>query len=472
MDADELRAAATAAIETLASYVEQSVAGSGPALARPAPADVVASLDLRRLLRDGGLDAGSFGPWLERYLGDGTRLHHPGELAHQVGVPDVGSAIADIVHGVGNQPMSIYEMGAAAAAVERAVLDWMVEKVGWEPESAGGVLTHGGSLANLTALLAARAKAAPEAWAGGVPADLAILAPPSAHYSIERAAGILGLGAGAIVPLEADALERIRVDRLPDALARTRAAGRTPIALVAAACATGTGLHDDVRGIGAFCAEHGIWLHVDAAHGAAALLSERLRGMLDGIELADSVVWDAHKMLRTSALCAAVLVRRRGELPAAFSQHASYLDFDNPLGLDAIDRQVECTKSELGLKLFLNLAFRGERGLAAYVEEQYAKALRLWQLLRERPGFDVPYRPESNILCFRYGPPGAAQAAIREELLAAGEFHLSSAEIAGERHLRVTVMAPATGEDTFARLLDAIEEAAAQPAAARALAAS
>jgi len=257
MDADELRAAATAAIETLASYVEQSVAGSGPALARPAPADVVASLDLRRLLRDGGLDAGSFGPWLERYLGDGTRLHHPGELAHQVGVPDVGSAIADVVHGVGNQPMSIYEMGAAAAAVERAVLDWMVEKVGWEPESAGGVLTHGGSLANLTALLAARAKAAPDAWAGGVPADLAILAPPSAHYSIERAAGILGLGAGAIVPLEADALERIRVDRLPDALARTRAAGRTPIALVAAACATGTGLHDDVRGIGAFCAEHG-----------------------------------------------------------------------------------------------------------------------------------------------------------------------------------------------------------------------
>src|SRR5215204_5839145 len=314
MDAHELRAAATAAIETLASYVEQSVAGSGPALARPAPADVVASLDLRRLLRDGGLDAGSFGPWLERYLGDGTRLHHPGELAHQVGVPDVGSA---------------------AAAVERAVLDWMVEKVGWEPESAGGVLTHGGSLANLTALLAARAKAAPDAWAGGVPGDLAILAPPSAHYSIERAAGILGLGAEAIVPLEVDALERIRVDRLPDALARTRAAGRTPIALVAAACATSTGLHDDLRGIGAFCREHGIWLHVDAAHGAPALLSERLRGMLAGIELADSVVWDAHKMLRTSALCAAVLVRRRGELPAAFSQHASYLDFDNPLGLDA-----------------------------------------------------------------------------------------------------------------------------------------
>ena len=154
-------------------------------------------------------------------------------------------------------------------------------------------------------------------------------------------------------------------------------------------------------------------------------------------------------------------MRRRDDLPAAFQQHASYLDFENPEGVDAIDRQVECTKSELGLKLFLNLAFRGERGLAAYVEQQYAKALAFWELLRERPGFEVPYRPESNIVCFRFGPAGARQAAIREALLAQGEFHLSSAEIAGERHLRVTIMSPATDAATFGRLLDAIEAAAA-----------
>ncbi|HKH18383.1 MAG TPA: pyridoxal-dependent decarboxylase [Solirubrobacteraceae bacterium] len=470
MDTAELRDAAGAAIDVLAGYAERSTAGEGPAVTRRPPAAVMASLDLHRLVREGGLDARSFGPWLERYLADSTRLQHPGELAHQVGVPDVGSALADIVHGVANQPMSIYEMGAAAAAVELTVLEWMVEKVGWDPASGGGVLTHGGSLANLTALLAARAKAAPDAWGAGVPGDLAILAPPSAHYSIARAVGILGLGVHAIVPLEVDALERVRVDRLPDGLDRARAAGRRPMALVAGACATGTGLHDDLRGIGVFCREHGIWLHVDAAHGASALLSERLRGLLDGIELADSVVWDAHKMLRTSALCAAVLVRRRDDLPAAFEQSASYLDFDNPHGVDAIDRQVECTKSELALKLFLNLAFCGERGLADYVEEQYAKTLALWARLAERPGFHAPYRPESNILCFRFGPAGARQAAIREALLAAGEFHLSSAEIAGERHLRVAVMSPATDERTFDELLDAIE-AVAQPTA-RAFAAS
>jgi Pyridoxal-dependent decarboxylase conserved domain len=325
MESREFGAAAVESIDALASYIEESVDVAGPAVARRPPAAVLESLDVRRLMREGGLAAASFGDWLRRYLADSTRLHHPSELAHQVGVPDVGSALAELVHGVANQTPSIYEMGAGAAAVDHAVLEWMFEKVGWDARSAGGVLTHGGSLANLTALLAARAKAAPDAWSAGTPADLAILAPPSAHYSIARAAGILGLGADAILPLEVDALERVRVDRLPNALARARALGRRPMALVAAACATSTGLHDDLRGIGEFCREHGIWLHVDGAHGASALLSERLRGLLDGIELADSVVWDAHKMLRTSALCAAVLVRRGADLPAAFRQQASRL---------------------------------------------------------------------------------------------------------------------------------------------------
>ena len=404
MDPNEFRVLAGATVEALAEHVERATAGAEPVRSPAPPGEVAAALGLSDLLDGHRLDAESFGPWLERYLEHSTRLHHPAELAHQVGVPDVGSALADLVHGIVNQPMSIYEMGAAAAAVERSVVEWMTAKVGWNPADAGGVLTHGGSLANLTALLAARAAAAPEAWNAGVPADLALLAPPSAHYSVARAAGILGLGSDAIVPLEVDELERIRVGRLGDALERTRAAGRRPLALVAAACATSTGLHDDLRGIGEFCRAHGVWLHVDGAHGAAALLSESLRDRLDGIELADSVVWDAHKMLRTSALCAAVLVRRRAALPAAFRQQASYLDFDNPQGFDAIDRQVECTKAELGLKLFLNLAFRGERGLADYVERQYAKALRSGSCCASgRFHGPVPARDQHPLLPLRSG---------------------------------------------------------------------
>jgi L-2,4-diaminobutyrate decarboxylase len=458
MDVTAFRTASHAAVDELASYAERP----DRAVARRSPATVAAKLNLHRLLRDGGLDAATFPAWLRDYLDESVRLHHAGYMAHQISPPDVGGALADIVHAVADQPMSIYEMGSGAASVELAVVDWMVEKVGWSVPESGGVLTHGGSLANMTALLAARAHAAPDAWKHGVDGSLAILAPPSAHYSVARAAGMMGLGEDAVVPLDVDALGRIDVVALPDALQRL--GGRTPIALVAGACATTTGLYDDLRAIAHFCRAHGIWFHVDGAHGASALLSVKHRGLLDGIELADSVIWDAHKMLRTTALCAAVLVRRSADLPQAFQQHATYIDFSNAEGVDVIDRQVECTKAELGLKVFLSLAFAGEQGAAGYVEDQYAKALALWRMVRERPGFSAPYRPQSNILCFRYC--GADQLAIREELLGRGDFYLTSAEIDGVRHLRVSLMSPATDETTLAAMLDAIEDVARARAAA------
>ncbi len=461
-DVEEYERAAAVAVAAVASYVGRSQAGDGPAVSAPPLAELFDELDLRRLIRDGGLAGDAFGPWLETALARSTRLHHPGELAHQVASPDIPAALADLVHGAINQPMSIYEMGAAASAMEAAVVEWMTERIGWDG-GAGGVLTHGGSLANLTALLAARAAAAPSAWSDGVDGGLAVLAPPSAHYSVKRSVAMLGLGERAVVPLEVDDRERIVPGGLEAALRRAEAAGRRPMAVVAAACATSTGLHDDLVEVGRFCRERGIWLHVDAAHGASALLSPRHRQLLRGIEQADSVVWDAHKMLRTSSVCAAVLVREATRLDAAFQQRASYLIYEDAqaAGPDLLGRQVECTKAPLGLKVFLNLAFRGERGLGDYVAAQYDKTLRFFELISERDGFECLCRPESNILCFRYGRDAELQVELRERLLAKGRFHLSSTEVGGERWLRIAVMAPATSEATIEELLDEIERLAA-----------
>ncbi|GGO19453.1 pyridoxal phosphate-dependent decarboxylase family protein [Microbispora bryophytorum] len=450
-DIDDFVHAAEVTVQGLAAYVRESQDGAAPVIRRKPPGELAGRLGLARWIREGGMATESYREWLDAYLAESTRMHHPAYLAHQTAAPDFPAALADFVHGAINNPMAIYEMGAATATVEFEVLRWMLGKIGF-PEG-GGVLTHGGSLANLTALLAARAAAAPDAWTEGVPGDLALLAPPSAHYSITRAAAILGLGERAVVPLDVDELGRIDVARLGEGLDRARRAGRRPMALVAAACATGTGLYDDLRPIGEFCAEHGLWFHVDGAHGASALLTEEHRHLLDGVELADSVIWDAHKMLRTSGLAAAVLVRREGDLDAAFRQQASYL-FYGDQGFDLIGRTVECTKGALGLKVFLNLAWRGERGLGEHVAGRYATAHRFWELARERPGFHCPYEPESNIVCFRYGD--GDQAAIRETLLEEGSFHLTSAEVGGVRHLRVTVIAPATDDKTLESLLDRI----------------
>ena len=453
---------ADVAVAAVTRYVTDSQRANAPIVHPPPVEDLIEKLDLRRLAHEGGLDDESFGPWLDSVLDNSVRLHHPAEIAHQVAAPDVPSAIADLVQGAINQPMSIYEMGPAAHAMERVVVEWMTEQIGW-PDGGGGVLTSGGSLANLTALLAARAAAAPDAWTEGVDGTLAVLAPPSSHYSVKRSAAMLGLGERAVVDLEVDEHERIVPAALADALDRCREAGRRPMALVAAACATSTGLHDDLEAIGAFCREHGLWFHVDAAHGAPALLSPAHRDLLRGIEHSDSVIWDTHKMMRTATLVAAVLVREDWRLEAAFRQKASYLIYQEPgeTASSLLERQVECTKAALGARIFMNLAFRGPDGIGRYVAEQYDKALRFWELIQARDGFECLTRPESNILCFRYGRDPKLQVALRERLLEERRFHLSSTEVNGERWLRMSVMAPATTEETVAALLDAIEETAA-----------
>jgi L-2,4-diaminobutyrate decarboxylase len=450
------------AIAAVTRHVDESQAGEVPVGSPPPLPELIDRLDLRSLVRAGGLDAERFEPWLAEVLAHSVRLHHPAQIAHQVGSPDVPSAIADLIHGAINQPMSIYEMGPAAHAMERVVVEWMTEKLGW-PEGSGGVLTHGGSLANFTVLLAARAAAAPDAWVDGVDGTLAVLAPPSTHYSVRRSVAMLGLGERAVVDLEVDAEERIVPGALSGALERCHAAGRRPMALVAASCATSTGLHDDLEAIGGFCREHGIWFHVDAAHGAPALLSPAHRELLRGIEHADSAIWDAHKMMRTPALAAAVLLREGWRLEAAFKQKAAYLIYEDSedAGPSLLERQVECTKAPMGMRIFMNLAFRGENGIGAYVADRYDRTLRFWELIEARPGFECLSRPESNILCFRYGRDPELQVRLREQLLAEKRFHLSSTEVNGERWLRMTVTAPATSEETIEGLLDAIEEVAA-----------
>jgi L-2,4-diaminobutyrate decarboxylase len=447
---------AHATVDLLAAHVAATQRAEGPVTTTAPQADLARELDLHRLLREGGLDAATWPTFLQAYLDRGVHLHHPGSLAHQVTVPDGPGALADMVHGVINNPMGIDEMGAAAAAAERAVIAWMLERAGL-PDGEG-VLTHGGSLANLTALLAARAHAAPEAWTDGTPGDLVLLAPASAHYSVSRAAAIVGLGERALVELPSDDLGRIDPGALDAVLADVRRAGRRPLALVAAACATSTGLHDDLRTIGAWCRANEVWFHVDAAHGGSALLSPRLRARLDGIEQADSMIWDAHKQMAVSSLCAAVLVRRKGALRAAFRQQASYLFYEEEgHSEDLLELTVECTKAPLGVKLLLELGFRGEAAVAQAIERRHEVAREAARMFAADPDFEVPFEPESTIVCFRHAASDdAGQLAIRDRLMARGSFHLSSAIVAGRRHLRLVVSAPDTTERTIAALVEEI----------------
>lgn len=461
-------------LEALARFVEESVRGEAPVVTlRPIQAFAEA-MELDRLLQEGLTTDRDFHAFLQTFLEGATRLHHPAYVAHQIALPHYASALADLISGILNNGMSVYEMGPTAGAIEVAVIDWMLEKVGWQPTGrdgtrlpatgsfpGGGVLTHGGSLANLTALLAARAAVAPEAWQEGTPGDLVVLAPATAHYSMARGLATMGLGTDALVEVPSDELGRALPEGLPGILAAVTGAGKRVMALCANACATATGLYDPLQEVGAFCRDHGIWFHVDGAHGASALLHPEERQRLTGVALADSLVWDAHKLLQTSALCAAVLFRDGRRLLGTFQLNASYvLEGTREIGHDFIGHQFECTKSPLGLKLFLVLAMAGEEALGKNVGVLWERTRRIHDQIAARPGFQILCPPESNILCFRHWGEDGEQARVRQELMREGDFLLSQADVAGKRWLRMTIMNPLTDEDTIRRLLDRIEGAA------------
>ncbi len=464
---DAFEAAVGDATRALRQHIERNSRGDAAATGYAPLGEVFKQLEVAKWLPHGGMDRSSFNEFLTRYLKHSVRLHHPRYIAHQVGIPDYPGALAALINGVVNNPMAIYEMGPSAATLEFAVINWMLEKIGWpiQPMTGAadgtthgaGVLTHGGSLANLTALLAARARVAPEAWDNGTPHDLAVLAPANCHYSVARAISILGLGANALYPLAVTPTGVVIPEKMEDALQRVKLDGRRVMAVIGNACSTATGLHDPLVEMGEFCQTHKLWFHVDACHGATALLSRNARHYLDGIELGDSVVWDAHKMMQVPVLCAALLLKDAGDFDRAFHQDASYLAFGHDRdAYDSLPRAVECTKASLGLKIFLNLAFRGEQALGDYVDDRYAMAAKAYDIIAARPGFSCPYEPESNILCFRYGDDDELQVKIRDELVRQRTFHLTSASVHGKTYLRITVMNKHTDATTIEVMLDAI----------------
>jgi L-2,4-diaminobutyrate decarboxylase len=178
-----------------------------------------------------------------------------------------------------------------------------------------------------------------------------------------------------------------------------------------------------------------------------------------GVEQADSLAMNMHKLGRVTAFCTALLVRDARLLDQAFTQEASYLFYEKEQpGYDFLHRTIECTKPVLGLKLFMVLAAMGEAGLAEYIERQFDLTAEVYEYLQGLPDFCCPVKPQSNILCF--GAKGAADAplALRDRLLKRGNYYVSAAVLNGQRYLRLTLTNPATTLDEIKGLVREIRE--------------
>ncbi len=448
-------------VPRLAAHLEDAITGAGSVTRGfPGPAELLART-APGFSEGPQLDLASF---VEHVLARSPWQHHPRYVGHQVSAAIPRAALLGLVAQVLNNGMAAFESGPALSALERRVVEWMLGLLSWE--RGGGVLTSGGSLGNLTALLAARQAKAPvdvrEAGQGAGPA-LAILACEHVHYSIERAAQVMGLGRAAVVPIATDARYRMIPSDARAAVRRATDRGLVPFALVASAGATGTGAIDPLEDAADVAADQGLWLHVDGAHGASALLSPRYAPALRGIERADSLVWDAHKLMSMPALATAVLFRDDRAPYATFAQKAEYLfeDRAEPPWFDIGLRTVECTKPLIALSLYGCLATLGTRVFTEAVERAHDLARAFAAQLAAAPDFELACEPDSNIVCFRFVPSGASdvealQRRIRDALRESGAFYCVATTLRGRSYLRVTLMNPLTTLPVLEALVEEI----------------
>ncbi|MBL0220526.1 MAG: pyridoxal-dependent decarboxylase [Myxococcales bacterium] len=400
-----------------------------------------------------GLEHGELVADLMKVARASTALAHPRVMAHQVPPPLPGAALAELVAAMLNNGMAVAEMGPAAVPIELAVIDWMCGALGL-PAGAGGVLTSGGSLGNLTALLAMRqAHAGFDVWKEGAHAGppLAVIVSSDAHYSIARTLRIMGWGDGGAISAQVDAEHRLTAAAVERALDAATGSGRRVIGIVASAGSTATGAFDPLSELADLAQARQLWLHVDAAHGGGVALSATHRHLLAGIERADSVVWDAHKLLMMPALVTAVLFKRGGHAFEAFAQQASYLfaaTTPAETWWDLGQKTLECTKRAMAVELWTALRVHGAGWFGQVIDRQIALAHGLAARLRVA-GFEVPLAPTSNIVCYRHVPAGvtgpaldAHNRALRTQVLEDGRFYIVGTQLPGGFHLRSTIMNP------------------------------
>jgi len=391
---------------------------------------------------------------------------HPGFLAYISGGGTVPGAAADLIAAGLNANAGGWSLSAGVTEFEVTLMRWLAARFGL-PEGAGGLVTSGGATSNITALKAARDAALPDARIEGIAGRaIAFYASFESHATILEAADIIGAGESSVRLIGTDERLRMRVDLLEEAIAADRAAGVTPAAVVATAGTTGTGSIDPLPEIAAVCRREGVWFHVDAAYGGAAVLSASLRPLLDGIELADTITFDPHKWLSVPLAAAVLLAREPDRLLASFSHDAAYtreVRERTGSGKNLGGYSQAWSRGFSALKIWASLAGHGtdayDRRLAHDVELGRYLAARV----EAAPTLELALEPVLPIVCFRHVEPGVTDAQLddlNEHLMEAirreGRVFPSNAMIGGRYYLRACI----SNFRTEAEDLDALAEAA------------
>ncbi len=412
-----------------------------PALREPVP-DVGIALDdaLARLTED--------------VFPNRLNIAHPRFFAFVPGPSNYVGVLADLLASGLNVFNGSWLGGSGAAALELQTIDWLRELCGF-PDSAGGLFVSGGSLANLTALAVAR-----DVKLSGNLDGARVYFSDQTHSSIEKALRVAGFLPEHIVKLPSDSDFRLVVADLADRVAADRAAGLRPFCVIANGGTTNTGAVDPLPEVAALAKRENLWIHVDGAYGAAAVLSDRGREILCGIELADSLSLDPHKWLFQPIECGCVLLRDSDALKAAYRILPDYLKdiHRNAQEVNPCDYGIQLTRGFRALKVWLSLQVFGLHAFRAAITRGFELAEYAQHCVESMPGWELVAPANMAMLSFRFVPADdsksdALQTAVMEEMLADGYAMVSTTVLRGRTVLRMCTINPRTTEEDIAETL-------------------
>lgn len=407
-----------------------------------------------------GRDPAALLAWLGRSVDrPGIATASPRFMGYIPGGGLFHSALGDFLAAVANKYAGFASAAPGAVRLENATIAWLAGLIGY-PAGAAGTLTSGGSMANLTAIVAARE--ARDAEGGG-----AVYLTSLAHHCIDKALNIAGRARAPRRLIATDDRHRMRMDALEEALERDAADGVRPWLVIASAGTIDAGAVDPLAEIAALCRRHGGWLHVDGAYGGLFMLCPEGREALAGIGEADSVALDPHKTLFLPYGTGAVVVREGRLLGEAFGASADYI---RPLGETGVgpspaDLSPELTRHFRALRLWLPLQVAGIAAFRAAQSEKIKLARYFHARLSQMPGWDAGAPPDLSVVAFRYRPATGDLDAFNDRLLRRvqeeGRVFLSGTRIGGEAWLRCAILSFRTHLAHIDETLDVLERAAA-----------
>ena len=472
MTPDEFRRCGHAVIERIARYMEEIE--HYPVLSQVDPGWV-----RERLPRDAPEHGEPFAQVLrdiDEFVVPGlTHWQSPNFFAYFPANASGPAILGDLLSsGFGVQGM-LWATSPACTELETHVLDWLVDLLGLPSRfrsgtRGGGVIQDTASSSTLAALLAARERASAgavnEHGVGSGPAPgggsrMTVYTSRHAHSSIEKAAKIAGLGRDNLRLVDVDAGHAMRVDALETAIAADRAAGATPVMVCATVGTTSSGAVDPVRAIGEVCRREGIWLHVDAAHAGSATICPEHRGLIDGVEHADSYTFNPHKWLLTNFDCNCFWVADRAALIDALSVLPEYLRnraTDSGEVIDYRDWHVPLGRRFRALKLWFVIRHYGAEGLRAHVRGSVELAEWFAAQVEASEEFELAAPVSVGLVCFRHRKGDALGQALMDRLNRSGALYLTHTKLDDRLVLRLAIGVPSTRrehvESAWARIVE------------------